>query len=147
MIFFFQKAFNLNANFHFSSRFTNTIVVALIALYYFMITVSYLLSYISSAVLNSIPTLVYQFIISLTDDCDEQDEKCVDYIKSLLLMVILAPLIVTPLICLFQIYFLTSDVKRHLKELYKGKCQFVLKAESIGNSSIAESSFHFGGFV
>jgi len=62
-------------------------------------------------------------------------------------MIIIIPVFASLLVCLLQILFLVKDSKTHIKQLYKGECEFVVKAKNVSNASIASASFHFGGYV
>lgn len=61
--------------------------------------------------------------------------------------IVLAPLFISLVLCLFQILLLSFDTKKNLKELYKGKCEFVMSKEIVKNPTVASGSFHFAGFV
>ena len=67
------------------------------------------------------------------------------WLRSSVIWVFIAPLIITPFICLLQVLIFVLETKKHLKQLYKGECDFVQSAIKIGNASIAKASFHFGG--
>jgi hypothetical protein len=60
--------------------------------------------------------------------------------------IFLAPLIISLLICLLQQFLSIRETKKHLLQLYKGECEYVKKLKNLDNSSISESSFHFGGY-
>ena len=57
--------------------------------------------------------------------------------------IFVAPVFIAFFICIIQLGCLIKDAKTHLKELYKGKCEFISK--NVSNESVASSSFHFGG--
>lgn len=67
--------------------------------------------------------------------------------RSSLMAACIVPLFGSALVCVLQVFFLIRETKDNLIEMYKGKCEFVKKASSLGKNSIASSSFHFGGFV
>jgi hypothetical protein len=127
---FLKKTFDWHPNFRFSSRFINTMVAALCVLYYFILFVSYQFAYYSSLLISILPQVI-------------TDGKLVDSV----LWTVIGPLLVTTILSLFQVYFLSRDVKKHLNQLYKGKCEFVKKAETLGRGSISSSSLHFGGYL
>lgn len=60
--------------------------------------------------------------------------------------ILMFPLFATLFICLIQQFLSIRECKQHLIELYKGKCVYIKKLKSMNNSSISESSFHFGGY-
>jgi len=60
--------------------------------------------------------------------------------------IFIVPLFVAYAICLGQLFMFMRESRMHLKQLYKGECEFVLKAKNLKNGSITSSSFHFGGY-
>jgi hypothetical protein len=139
-----KKVLKWDPNFRFTSRMINAFTVSLVALYScvvaFTFSITYLLDYSDSFILQ-IENILCQIS---SDVCMDSHKKYTDT-RSSFVWVFVAPLIISLVICLLQIYLLSSDVKTHLKQLYKGECDFVRKAETIGNASIANSSFHVGG--
>ena len=143
-------------------------LVALVVLYYFVIFFSYTIAWYSSVLVNALPTNINlaQQNISIGDLlCSISDDLCIEalepfvqsipapninitlsaWIHTSIEWILVGPLIGTPLICLLNIWLLAKDVKTHLRQIYKGECEFVLKASSLSNAWIAGQSFHFGG--
>ena len=168
---FFKKKIDWDDNFRFTARFMNTIVVAVVSLYYFVLYLSYNMAYLGSIVSTYLDTAL-KFINSVNGLevnvgqflCDLSEDICIDALNRSfklptlpiyhfqdvwcsVIAIFVVPLVASLLICLLQLYFLTRDAKTHITELYKGTCQFVVKATDIPNASIASSSFHFGGLV
>ena len=162
-----KRIFKWDSNFRFSSRVINTFVVSFVALYYFLISITYQISYYVITLANYIPNSVDNTIPIGNILCSiSSDTLCGDSLSNLtikiplpdkifqvlpwlhdsIVWVFMAPLILSPIICLFQIYLLSNDIKTNLKQLYKGECDFVRKAINIGNAAIARGSFHFGGY-
>ena len=165
----FKKLLDWDANFRFTSRFMNTMLVALVALYYFVIYLSYLMAYYG----NKLSELL-DFVLEVVDQingieinpgdilCSFSQDICIEALKvpfklpnlpinhfggvrESVIAIFVVPLFASLLICLVQLYLLSRDTKTHIKQLYKGTCEFVLKANKIPSPSIASSSFHFGG--
>lgn len=165
----------IDPHFRFTSKYLNTIIVALVALYYtflyFAYTMSTLITFLVSILpdeinLDDLPEInIGEILCSLAQEiCIEPlslmgpikipvPSKVKKYfgiypeLKSSLNAIIIVPVFAALLICLLQLLFLLKDTKTHLKQLYKGQCEFVLKAKNLSNPSIASSSFHFGGYV
>ena len=77
-------------------------------------------------------------------------DKIIDvlqWIQASVEWIFLGPLIGVPLVCLLQMAYFIKQVKTHLKQMYKGKCEFVIKEKSLikRKAKIAIGSFHFGG--
>lgn len=167
---YFKKfIYNYDHTFRFTSRYWNTIMVALVALYYVVLYWSYTISMYASYWIDKIPFTVDSESIQLNwgdlvcnalpDACLEQFEaigpiklplpkKIVHFfpdMKASLLAIVIVPLFGSLLICLLQVFFLVRETKKHLQQMYKGNCDFVRKAEHLNKGSIASSSFHFGG--
>ncbi len=163
-----KKVLKWDPNFLFTSRMINAFTVSLVALYYVVLLltyeITYYIDYAASFIPDSFDSSKAQ--IPIGDIlCQISSDICIDsltnytiklpvpdkivqvlpWLRSSVVWVFVAPLIISPIICLLQIYLLSRDVKTHLKQLYKGECDFVRKAETIGNASIANSSFHVGG--
>lgn len=153
--------------FRFTSRYVNTITVALVALYYVFIYWTYFISMnISQLVaiipekplkLNDVgrlwcnysPATCSQKVLDLKKpdlSVIEEALRFLTYLRTSLLAVFITPLFGSFVICVIQVFLLMRETKEHLIELYKGKCEFVRKASSLGKNSIASSSFHFGGY-
>ena len=144
------------------------------ALYYFVLLVSYFISYTINYNASFIPTSfdpskaqipfgfiickIFSTLVSYESTCSDimwvenfdfpvPDKLIQSYswLRDSIVWLFMTPLIVSPIICIFQIYLFSNDLKTHLKQLYKGECDFVRKAKNIGNAAIASGSFHFGG--
>ena len=130
-------------------------VVSSVVLYYFALYITYLLAWYSS--------VLSQLVLFLQDLKDFQnitnsnmtstlyrslieDGDDLRWLKDSVVWVFAGPLIIAPIICYLQIFLLAMDTKTHLRQLHKGNCDFVQNAKTIGNRSIAGSSFHFGGY-
>jgi len=165
-----KKIYHPDPTFRFTSRYCNTITVGLVALYYIFLYWTYTVSMAASQWVAYIPNTVDSEGLSINlgqlicqyvpDTCLPSLEdsgaismplpgKIINFypsIKSSILAVIIVPLFVAALLCVIQVFFLIRETKTHLIEMYKGKCEFVRKAGSLTNQSIASSSFHFGGY-
>ena len=165
--------FKWDTNFRFSSRVVNTLVVSFVALYYFVVVLTYTISYLASSLTSYIPNtfdpnkaqfpfgrILCNILIKIfkMDSCNDSISslsipipvpdmiiQAIPWLRDSIFWIFVAPLIFSPIICLIQIYLLSNDIKTHLKQMYKGECDFVRKAKRIGNGSIANGSFHFGG--
>ena len=166
---FVKKLLDWDANFRFTSRFMNTMLVALVALYYFVIFLSYVMAYYGNRLaqlldyvlgvvnqVNGIEINLGEILCSFSEDiCIEALKipfKLPDLpinhfagVRDSVIAIFVVPLFGSLLICLVQLYLLSRDIKTHIKQLYKGTCEFVLKVDKIPTPSIASSSFHFGG--
>jgi hypothetical protein len=165
----------IDPHFRFTSKYLNTIVVALVALYYTFLYFAYTMSTLITQLVSILPAEVN------LDDlpeinigeilCSFSAETCIEplslvgpikipvpnkfkkyftiypELKSSLNAIVIVPVFAALVVCLLQLLFLLKDTKTHLKQLYKGECEFVLKAKNLSNPSIASSSFHFGGYV
>lgn len=155
--------------FRFTSRYWNTIMVGLVALYYVFLYWTYTVSMNVSKWVTYIPETVDGGKLSINpgellcqyipDACLEQLAligsislplpnkiiKVLPSLRSSILAVVTVPLFVAVIICVIQVFFLVKETKQHLVEMYQGKCEFVRKASSLNKESIASSSFHFGG--
>ncbi len=163
----FKRILNWDSNFRFSSRVVNTFVVSFVALYYLVLNVTYGISYYVNTFVEyyldpiNAQIAIGDILCSITSGllCIESlsdfkikipiPDKIIQllpWLRDSIRWVFTVPLILSPIICLLQIYLLSNDIKTHLKQLYKGECDFVRKALNIGNSAIARGSFHFGGY-
>jgi hypothetical protein len=163
-----KKVIKWDPNFRFSSRVINSFVVSFVSLYYVVLLITYNVSYYVNYLAAFIPDSfdsskaeipVGDILCSFSSDIcidsamnytvhlpvPEKIVQVLPWLRESVIWVFTAPLILSPILCLLQIYLLSSDIKTHLKQLYKGECDFVRKAETIGNASIANASFHFGG--
>ena len=162
-----KKVLKWDPNFRFTSRMINAFTVSLVALYYVVLGLTFGITLLLEIVTSFIPVFdsskaqnpIGDILCEISSDiCTESlrnytinlpvTDKIVQvlpWLRSSVVWVFVAPLIISPIICLLQIYLLSRDVKTHLKQLYKGECDFVRKAETIGNASIANSSIHIGG--
>jgi hypothetical protein len=180
-----NKLYDFNDKcFRFTSRFISTIVVGLVALYYFFLLLFYSIGINMSYLLSVVPddlnsqVLMLENLLNNNETglvnigeilCNINEAICIESlqemggsirlpfvhkainilfdIKSSLMAVALVPIFIALLICLVQVFLLVRETKTCLNELYKGKCDYVSKAEKLSNASIAASSFHFGGYT
>lgn len=163
------KVYQWDATFRFTSRYINTITVAMVALYYVFLFWTYTVSMKVSQLVSYIPQNI------VTDDwqvypgqilCSVSDQLCIEplqnisfawpfpkrmitvvnTLRSSILAILIVPAFGAYLISMLQVFFLTRETKTYLTEMYKGKCEFVRKAVNLSKNSIASSSFHFGGY-
>jgi hypothetical protein len=127
-------------------------VVSLVVLYYFALYITYFLAWYSSVLSRLVAFLqdiddFKNITITKYRSLEYLDDNTNDYgwLRSSVLWTFAGPLIIAPIICLLQLVLLAKDTKTHLKQLRRGQCDFVQSAQTIGNASIAGSSFHFGG--
>lgn len=161
--FFSKYIYAWDPTFRFTSRFINTITVALVALYYFFLYLAYKLiifiTYYVSKIQdfdteNSAGIKIGEIICKFTKYCDLEDVvmpiphdniELLKSLKSSLMAIFIVPIFGSLLLCLLQLGLLIKDSKTHIVELNKGHCEFVKKAKNLDKASIASSSFHFGG--
>ena len=126
-------------------------VVSSVVLYYFALYITYFLAWYSSVLSRLVVFLqdidFKNITITRHRSLEYLDGDTNDYgwLRSSVLWIFAGPLIIAPIICLLQLALLAKDTKTHLKQLRRGQCDFVQSAQTIGNASIAGSSFHFGG--
>ena len=168
---FRRFVYDWDANYRFTSRFINTILVGLVALYYFFLFVLYFVGITVTKFANQINTVasvleVGSITINLGDignligDIDAlaafgsitiplpKDKYRIDFdLRASINCVFILPTFSALLITLIHVGLLMRETKENLRLLAKGKCEFVRSAEYIGNPKIAASSFHFGGWV
>ncbi len=124
-------------------------VVSLVVLYYFALYITYFLAWYSSVLSRLVAFLQDLDLKNITTSTHRSplDGDANDYgwLRDSVLWIFAGPLIIAPIICLLQLALLAKDTKTHLKQLRRGQCDFVQSAQTIGNASIASSSFHFGG--
>ena len=130
--------------FRFSSRFVNSMVVALVALYYVWLFWSYLILTLITAVSEAIPEQfdVSQGTINIGKiACGISELTCVPALeemgdipiplpkkiinflpsaRSSLNAIFIVPLFGALLICMLQLFLFVKDCKTHLSEMYKG---------------------------
>ena len=146
-----RRLVDWNEHFRFSARFMSIVVVALVALYFMSLYLSYSVMHWSSQLISkATPTLkIIILVINLsTNGGDMRFDRLEDVFaghKSFIVAIFVTPLFVAWLICVVQLYLLAADTKTHIRQLYRGNCEFVVKAANISNSSIAKSSFQFAG--
>ena len=146
-----RRLVDWNEHFRFSARFMSIVVVALVALYFMALYLSYSVMHWSSQLISkATPTLkIIILVINLsTNGGDMRFDRLEDVFaghKSFIVAIFVTPLFVAWLICVVQLYLLAADTKTHIRQLYRGNCEFVVKAANISNSSIAKSSFQFAG--
>jgi hypothetical protein len=126
-------------NFRFTSRFINMHVVALTTLYHincaFFLFILMILKYSKDFV---------EIINEILESFD------IDYkfkIPVSLMTVLFVPFFVSLLISAIQVLKGMSNTKKHLLEVYKGKCVYLPPSSTLSNSSIASNSFHYGGYL
>ena len=156
-----------DSTFRFSSKFINSVVVALVALYYFFLYLSYLIVVYTIDLIDRIPKKINASKIkfNLSWLCHISEEMCLESLKNIsipiplpeklidfkpdlrdsLKTVIILPLFLSLLVCVLQMLAFIKQCKKHLLQSYKGECEYVLKAKNFENHSIVASSFHFGG--
>jgi hypothetical protein len=159
-------------NFRFTTRFTSTMAVGIIALYYFFLFFLYIVVLLVTAFesilgiffyyleLGEIPINLYEI------GCSLSPEFCTEAIKDLgtitiklptdninfkfdlresFLAVFLVPIFMSFLLSLLHVGLLIRETRDNIRALNKGKCDFVRNVSHIGKSNVAASSFHFGG--
>ena len=158
---FFRKyIYDWDPNFHFTSRFVNTIFVANIAMYYFFLAWLYeltvLITFIAPSFTNQYVNLSTNTINldNLIPGLPIGDISIPVQILTFLpqfrissILLIMVPIFGTMVICLLQMFLFVKESKRFIIELYKGKCEFIVKLENVNNRTIFGNSFHFGGYV
>jgi hypothetical protein len=159
-------------NFKFTSRFTSTIMVGLVALFYFFLFVLYTIVIAITGLNNLIEDGIKIIEIGSVSinvkeiGCSINQAFCIDALEALgtitvplpkdkfninfdlkasILAVFIVPIFGAVLIGLLHVGLLIRETKENIKLLGKGTCEFVRSAENIGNPGIAASSFHFGG--
>lgn len=161
--------YETDPTFRFTSRYCNTIMVGLVALYYVFLYWAYTVSMNMSLLIGLLPDFVDTGTIEidlgnilcrfLPDAClpalveaglfkfplPQKILKFFPGLRSWILTVFVLPLFIAALICVGQVFFLIKETKTHLLEMYQGKCEFLKKAKNLQKESIASSSFHFGG--
>ena len=128
--------YDWDQNFKFTSRFLNTITVAIITLYYFVINFGYYFIIYSTALINIIVNLV---------SLDEKNKKnLANTLRSLLIL----PIFLSLIICLVQLFLLVRETRIYLIQLYKGKCEFLkyVDKKKMINEAVS-NHFSFGGFL
>lgn len=129
-------------------------VVSSVVLYYFSLYITFLLGWYSSQLsrivaffqdFKEFKNLTNSSLLSLSRSFKDGDDDDLSWLKDSVVWVFAGPLLIAPIISFLQVGLLAMDTKLHLRQLYKGKCDFVQSAKAIGNASIAGSSFHFGG--
>ena len=123
--------------FRFTSRFVNMHVVALLTLYHLSLLLLFLIVAISDKFDN---------LESILKNLNIDIPLNFQLIPSLI-SVLIVPYVASLFICLIQILIGLRETKKHLLELYKGKCVYLPPIKTLSNSEIASSSFHFGGYL
>ena len=162
---FRKHIYDWNPNFHFTSRFINTIVVANVALYFvFLYCAYYITMFVTFIAPSKLKYLVdvdnstlnigklLNFIDYETNNTidhfvqvPEQIAKFLPIFRRSIIYLFVVPVFGAMVICILQMFLLIKESKNYLIELYKGKCEFVKKPKSINQESVFTSSFHFGG--
>ena len=155
-------------NFKFSSRYVNSLFVALVTLYYFSVYWGYVVITNVTGWTLVLPDSTSEINLKDFDFgallCGISDEICVEQIKSFKFIlpfqrainfindykshinsILIVPVFGALLITLVQVLLWVKESKTHLKQLYKGNCEFVAKAKNLTNQSIATKSYSFGG--
>ena len=153
--------------FRFTSRFINTHIVAFLALYHIFLLFLFNIILIILLVTKNLSFIDFDNLKNLTFAdvlCYFGDDFCIPDLKYPLPIpktvikfapeflpsfraVLLAPYFVALIICVIQLLFGIRDAKKHLIQIYKGKCLYLPPIKKLKNSSIASSSFHFGGYL
>lgn len=167
----FKHLYGWDPTFRFTSRYCNTITVALVAMYYVFIYWTYTISMLASEAITKLPPSVFtgNITVNIGDIlCTINDELCLGELSSMgsiklpiparvvkflpslklsILLVFIIPLFTSILICCVQVGFFIKETKQHLIEMYKNDCDFVRKAKHLTTDGITASSFHFGGYT
>ncbi len=167
-----RKVYNSQVNFKFSSRFINAHVVAVVTLFYFFISLIYQLIRFTLFVDNYLPDDIFQqgyitidsfailcyfgpdFCVSGLQNTSFYDIAIPDKVRVLgpqirnaLTPGLIVPACVALVICLLQVFLGIKDFQTHLLKIYRGKCNYLPVRSKLANTSIAQSAFHFGGYV
>jgi hypothetical protein len=164
---FRKHVYDWHESFRFTSRFVNCHVVALLALYHvFMLFLYYLIALLTK-ISSNLSIIDLQNLRNLTIgdiSCFFGEEFCIPELNFRLPLpeavykfgpelipsiyaVVLAPMFAALIVCIVQVFIGIRDSKKHLLEIYKGKCFYLPPIKTLANSSIASSSFHFGGYL
>ena len=153
--------------FKFTSRFVNTQIVAYLALYHFSMFILYYLVYVDLLIQNNLSMIDFNNLANLTVGditCWFGEDFCLQDLSWPLpipkTIVTFGPsfipsinaLLITPFfgalfVCSIQLFIGICDTKKHLMEIYKGKCTYLPPIKELSNASIASSSFHYGGYL
>ena len=131
-------------NFKFTSRFINTISVATVTLYYFVLTLFYFYTIQTEQLIN-----LYSFAIIEFDEIEMLKpilEKLIiiDYLRK----IILIPIFVAAFFCYTQLFLLIVETKKYLIQIYKGKCEFIsLSNKKMSKNNVGILSLSFGGYL
>jgi hypothetical protein len=164
---YLRHIYEWTSTFRFTSRYINTIVVALVALYYVFLYWTYQVAIWSSDWVRALPDRVntrdfeinpgvllcsLSHTVCFHELCDigvfKLNEKIIEFTASLrasMLCMLILPAFIAFSICLVQIFLTIRESKIHLTEMWKGKCEFVDSAHKLNKVLVANSSFHFGG--
>jgi hypothetical protein len=128
--------YDWDTNFKFTSRFLNTITVAMITLYYFFINFGYYFIIYSTALVN----LIVNVLTS-----DEKDQK---NLANTLRLISILPIFLSLIICIVQLFLLVRETRTYLIQLYKGKCEFLkfVNRKKMIDEAVS-NHFSFGGFL
>ena len=165
--FFKKHIYNWQDTFKFTSRFVNTHIVAYLALYHFSMFILFYLVWLVLYLQQHLNYLNFDNLSNVTIGqltCLLGPEFCLEgldiplpipktfvifgpsFIPSINALFIV-PLFGALLICVFQIFFGIRDSKKHLIQIYKGKCTYLPPIRKLANATIAGSSFHYGGYL
>ena len=161
--FFRKNIYEWDENFHFTSRFLNMVVAALITMYYFSVTLIFLMANIQDYITNESSKFIMKNEIKkaasqsinssqrINESLSEADmflEYTENWIGTIIkwnLFMFMSSICLSFIICLIQLGMTIKDYKKHLKEMYQGKCDYMEKPEDVSRNDIATSSLHFGG--
>ncbi len=125
--------------FSFSSRFTNMHIVAILTFYHYSVM---FLNYISlflkldfdENIYNGLNEVGRGFNLSLKEKLSAK-------------LVLIIPFFISFFVCIVQFLLAIRDTKKHLIEIYKGKCEDIPPFQRLSTPSIASSSFLYGGYL
>ncbi len=123
--------------FSFSSRFTNMHIVAILTFYHLSVM---FLNYISLLLILDFDEKIYngaRRVINLSLKEFTLSAKLVLFI----------PFLISFFVCIIQFLLAIRDTKKHLIEIYKGKCKNIPSFQRLSTPSIASSSFLYGGYL
>jgi hypothetical protein len=164
-----KSIYKWDSNFRFTSRYLNTITVGVVALYYIFLYWVYYVTMQATRLVEFLPDRLNTPVLELNIGeflCASSPKICmpelskvgtvkiplpknmfefIPKLKASLLSLLIVPAFLSYLICMVQLFLLTKETRANLRLMYQGRCEFVRKACNLNKSSIASSSFHFGG--
>jgi hypothetical protein len=132
---FDEFVYDWQPNFKFSSRFVNTQTVALVVLYHLLIFIFYKLL--------KIYFYLNDFVSNATESSDDDSgitKEAIDFIKSIqtsLNMILFIPLFFALVITLLQFFLAIKDCKKHILQIFKGKCDYIPPRNKLTNGFIS----------